>query len=288
MTQQVQSGTAGAIRISISDAAALLPVIHPSLAKTPVRKFAPQWHLAQTACTEPTKGRGVVVRRGEENCEPGLTRELTGGVNAEKKVAGRARTSSAAARAGFCRQLWLTRRSFMLQGIGRQPAGAESIIVEPAVTGVAPPPRSHGASSSSPPISPRADSDVLLDLLRVFARFEALMPQSSSFGTRAGRQDVFHLPHHVGHVLRVVLVHVLHVRSNCPWRRITRGSSMSGIGSLSHALPEPVPWRRAARRSGLICLDIFCSRTGAAGQSSGFIRFDQEVEDDPHFGQANA
>ena len=52
---------------------------------------------------------------------------------------------------------------------------------------------------------------VCFDLFRVFAGFEAFDGRIEVFGNSAGRHQVFHLAHHVRHVLGIVFVQMFHV-----------------------------------------------------------------------------
>src|SRR5690606_7897117 len=52
---------------------------------------------------------------------------------------------------------------------------------------------------------------VFLDLFRIFARFQAADRIVHFLGHSPGRHHILHLPHHVRHVLGIVLVHVIHV-----------------------------------------------------------------------------
>src|SRR6185437_5691068 len=54
-------------------------------------------------------------------------------------------------------------------------------------------------------------SHVGFDFFGVFAGFEALDGDVQFFRDGAGGHDIFHFAHHVGHVFRIVFIHVLHV-----------------------------------------------------------------------------
>src|ERR1017187_4166426 len=86
-----------------------------------------------------------------------------------------------------------------------------SIVIQPAIMRVGRA-AAHAAFFVRPAHEvPEDVAHILLDLLRVFARFEAFDGDIEFLGDGAGRHDILHLAHHVGHVLWIVLVQMLHV-----------------------------------------------------------------------------
>ena len=132
-----------------------------------------------------------------------------------------------------------------------------------------------------------------LDLLRVFARFQAFDGDIEFLGmTPAGS---------ISFILRIMCAMCLGLfsskwsmsRSSSLMARITRGSSMSGIGGPPSSFSPGVaaagsfnPFDMAKR---LICFtSCLLPHFGQTGEWSGLMRLDRKLKIFRHFGQANS
>src|ERR1035437_9484077 len=126
-----------------------------------------------------------------------------------------------------------------------------SIVIQPAIMRVGRA-AAHAAFFVRPAHEvPEHVAHILLDLLRVFARFEAFDGDIEFLGDGAGRHDILHLAHHVGHVLGIVLVQMLHIalhfHHGALHARVIEIRHRRGPALPPPSLPRPPPPPRRGR-----------------------------------------